>query len=137
MRYIILIFLTLGLVIHISIDKNQSQDVNVNLQENFISEPQLYGKIGNTNIEIGAKSGKNIDTRVFLEEISGVIYSKNQKILGSLSTKSCIFDIQTKILFINQKLFLRSEEFNLESTSCEITLDGNAVVFYKPKVEIL
>lgn len=137
MRYIILIFFALGLAIYISIDKNQSQNVNINQGENIITEPKLYGKIGNTHIEITAGSGKSIDTQVLLEEISGTIYSKNQKILGNFSTKSGIFDVQSKVLFINQKLFLKSEKFNLESTSCKITLDSNSVIFYKPQVEIL
>ena len=131
--------LALGLISYMSVDKiqNQSRNEKINQEENIITEPKLYGKIGNAHIEIAAESAKSSDNKVFLEEISATIYGENQDILWNLSTKSGIFDLQSKALFINQKLLLRSNKFNLESTSCEITLDSDSVVFYKPKVEIL
>ena len=57
--------------------------------------------------------------------------------MAYLITQDGIFNIKSKILSMNQKLLLKSEKFTLESTSCDIRINDNLVVFYKPKIEIL
>ncbi len=126
----------LGLVIFISLDK-QPQIISINHMENFVTEPKVYGKLGDIYIEISGKIARNSDNKVFVEGISTKLYGENQVVLGNLSASSGIFDIQSKIFFIKKKLLINSEKFKLESQSCKLYLDSNLVVFYKPKLEIL
>ncbi len=136
---ILFLFIILGIGLYMSSDKinSQSKDVKLSRLESLVSEPKLYGKLCQLHIEISAKSAKNTDNKVFLEEISARLYGDNESILAYFTTQDGIFNIKSKVLLINQKLLLNSEKFKLESESCDISIDDNLIIFYKPKIEIL
>ena len=138
-RNIFMIILILGTVIYISLNQVHTlpKHTNYNQLENSIIEPKLYAKLGTVDIEISAKSATNEENKVILNEISATIYQKDHNILANLKTQIGIFDMQTKILMINQGLSVQNEKFHIESASCAIKINDHSIVFYKPTIEIL
>lgn len=137
--YVNMLLIILFLVIAFSFAglKTEEQRVKFKHLENFITEPKLYGKLGDMYMEISAKSGNKRDGDLLLKDILGKLYGENNNLLISLTSGSAIFDIESKVLTVNQELSVESQNFNLKSLWCQLKLDSNSVVFYKPKIEVL
>jgi len=141
MKYILTI-LILSIVGYVSLNRsdNKSQsdmDIDQNHSQNIIIEPSLYSKLGTNHIEISAKQAINDKYKIILDKISAKLYQEHDKILARLIAPTGVVDIESKILIIDQGLLVQSDKFSRASESCMIIMNDNAVVFYKPKVEIL
>jgi hypothetical protein len=136
-KYIFILIIILGIALYMSFNQGEISSENIDQMhlENSIIEPKLYAKLDIGNIEISAKSARNDLNKVTLNEISVKLYQHNQAILADLTAQIGVFDIESKVLTINQGLSVRSEKLHIESASCK--MNNNSIVFYKPKVEIL